>query len=127
MSDDRPEEPLLASLASNDAEANPYRSPEAAGPLIDTSGDSSPLVKKLRRKSGNDLIWCAVAASVFGYFIPFGVVLDGLSLFLIIRSFVSRSRPDTIGIVFGVIVGLWNLIRLGVVVLLVAVFLLSGA
>ena len=68
--------------------------------MIDTSADGSPLVQKLRRKSGNDLIWCAVVASAFGYFMPFGVALDGISLFLIIRSFVSRSRPDTLGLRF---------------------------
>lgn len=124
MPDDRTEEPLAASLVSGEAEANPYQSPEASGPLIDTSADGSPLVQKLRRKSGNDLIWCAVVASAFGYFIPFGVVLDGVSLFLIIRSFVSRSRPDTLGIVFGVIVGLWNVIRLGYTVLLIIALLL---
>jgi hypothetical protein len=103
---------------------NPYRSPEASTPSISVD-TATPLVKRLRRKSGDDQIWCAAIATIFGWFIPFGFVLDAVSLFFVIRTFTSKSKPGALAVVIGVLVGLWNVFRLLWVFLAVALPLLA--
>jgi hypothetical protein len=105
------------------SEANPYAPP--AMPVIVERPKDTPLVSKLKRKTGNDLIIVAMVATFFGWFIPFGIVLDFVSLFLLARVIISRSKPDVVWIVLGVMVAMWNALRIGIVMLVLAAALLQ--
>ena len=87
---------------------NPYQAPAVE---IPPSVSDSPRVRSLRRRSGNDLIFASLFCSIFGFFIPFGFVLDLLSLFFLLRVLIARHRPTALWILLGVLVGLWNLLR----------------
>lgn len=107
-----------AELASDNV--NPY-----ASPMMPAIRTDSPLVAKLRRKTGNDLIIVSLVVTFFGWFIPFGIALDFVSLFLLVRVVLSRSKPDVVWIVLGVMAALWNMLRIGSMFLLFAVTLLQ--
>lgn len=95
-------------------EVNPFQAPAVeVAPKVSTS----PLVQKLRRRSGNDLVYIAIFCTVFAFFIPFGFVLDAVSLFFLLRVVIGGHRPSVPCIVVGILTGLWNLFRLGVMLL----------
>lgn len=103
------------------AAENPYATPDQAPTsAAGASGQDSPLVQRLKRGTGNDLIFCALLATLAAYFVPFGFVLDIVSLFLLTRVIVSRSKPSTGWVVCGIVVAIWNTIQLGL--LLISLF-----
>jgi hypothetical protein len=104
---------------------NPYASPLEA-PTIRTAGTAdSPLVRKLRRSTGNDQVVCALIATLMAHCIPLGFLFHVISLGMLARLVWIRARPATWAVVVGVLTGLWNLAVLGILSLAILIGVLS--
>lgn len=91
---------------------NPYSTPEVD---VEEVRRESPLVQKMRRKSGNENILTAAACSLLGLFLPFGTLLELLSLFLLGNVVVRKHRPAWWAVLLAIPVGLWSLLRVAMV------------
>lgn len=104
-----------------DARENPYASPEQANPqtipTMDGPAPDSVLARRLKPSTGHDLILYALLATICGYFLPFGLLFDLGSLGLLSGVVVSRCKPSVLWIVFGVLIAIWNTLRLGLLLL----------
>ncbi|MEQ8790588.1 MAG: hypothetical protein RIC55_30100 [Pirellulaceae bacterium] len=90
--------------------ANPYLSPSVdVHPTVD-----SPLVRRVKRRTGNDLILCALLATICAFILPLGFLLEAVSLFLLVRVPLSRSKPAMPWMVCGIALAGWNVLNLGV-------------
>jgi len=76
-----------------------------------TEADSSPLVERLKRRSGNDVVFISIMCTVFGWFVPAGFALDFLSLFLLGTLLFGRGKPSAKCIVLACLTALFNLLR----------------
>ena len=93
--------------ADDGPEINPFEAPK----IEVTEADSSPLIERLKRSSGNDLVFGAIMCSVFGWFVPFGFAMDFLSLFLLGTLLFGRGSPSAKCIVLACLTALLNLLR----------------
>jgi hypothetical protein len=98
---------------------NPYAAPREESAFPGTGSTDSPLVRKLRRSTGDDLIGCAVAATVMGHCIPFGFLLHMISLFLLARVLWVGARPATWAVILGVVTAIWNVLMIAAALLVI--------
>jgi hypothetical protein len=91
---------------------NPYASPQTAG-FNPPASNQSPLIKKLKRRAGNDLVGMAALATFLSLFcIPFGIVLHPLSLFLLFYIKWTRASPHPVLVVVACLLAFWNALNI---------------
>lgn len=94
---------------------NPYQSPSMATSLRSRPPrleEETTLVEKLRRRTGGELIYLAVACSVLVFFLPLTFILHYIALFLLYRVWASGSRPTPFQWVVAALTALWCLVNI---------------
>jgi hypothetical protein len=98
--------------AERDGTANPFASPEASTPAATTAVADSPVVRRLKRSTGDDLVYSALLATLVG-FVFAGPILDIVSIFLLVRVKLSGAKPSRFCVFIAIPLLLFNAFRLG--------------
>lgn len=95
-------------------------------PVFSPPDDEDPksrLVDKIHKRAGNDKIYIALGCTLFAlaiscFLFPLAVVLDVVSLLCVVASWFSKRTPTPAWIILGVLLAVWNLLRIFTLLLL---------